>query len=48
MNLMLAFLFVCIALGLLAPRLGRREQLILGFLATMTTALYFFLSARFM
>ena len=48
MNLMLAVILLCVALGLVAPRFGRREQLAVGFLATAMTALYFFFSARFM
>ena len=42
MNLMLAVIFVCIALGLLAPRIGRREQLAVVVIAVAMTSLYFF------
>jgi len=48
MNLMLLVILACVILGLWAPRLGRREQLAIGLVATTMTALYFFFSARFM
>jgi hypothetical protein len=48
MNLMLLVIFLCIVLGLLAPRLGSREQLAIVLVATAMTALYFFFPARFM
>ena len=47
MNLMLAVIFVCIVLGLLAPRIGTREQLAVGVIAVAMTCLYFF-TRRFM
>ena len=47
MNLMLAFMFVCVALGLLARQVGRREQLAIAMLATAMTGLYLFTN-RFM
>jgi hypothetical protein len=47
MNLMLAVLFVCIALGLAAPRIGAREQLAIVIIAVGMTGLYFF-TRRFM
>jgi hypothetical protein len=47
MNLMLAVIFLCIVLGLLAPRLGAREHLAVAALATAMTALYLFAN-RFM
>lgn len=47
MNLMLTFLFLCIALGLLARRLGLREHAITVAMATAVTGLYFF-ARRFM
>ena len=47
MNLMLAVIFVCIALGLLAPRIGTREQLAVGAIAVSMTCLYLFMR-RFM
>lgn len=47
MNLMLAVIFVCIAIGLLAPRIGMREQLTVSVIAVAMTCLYFF-TRRFM
>jgi hypothetical protein len=47
MNLMLTVIVLFIALGLLAPRLGVRQHLIIVSLATTMTALYFF-TTRFM
>jgi len=44
---MLAVIFVCIALGLLAPRIGTREQVAVGAIAVAMTCLYFF-TRRFM
>jgi hypothetical protein len=48
MNLMLTFIVICAALGLLAPRLGRREYLTILFLATVMSLLYWRFGARFM
>lgn len=48
MNLMLVVILLCLLLGLLAPRLGRRETIVIGALATGMTALYYFFSYRFM
>ena len=48
MNLMLAFIFACVVLGLLTRRFGVREQLIIATLATVMTALYYFRADRFM
>jgi hypothetical protein len=47
MNLMLTVIFLCVALGLLAPRPGKREYLAIVLLATTMTGLYFFVH-RFM
>jgi hypothetical protein len=47
MNLMLAVLFVCVGLGLLAPRFGRRENLAVVALATVMSLLYLFQGYRF-
>jgi hypothetical protein len=47
MNLMLTVIFVCVALGLLAPKLGRREHLAIVVMATTMTGLYYFVQ-RFM
>lgn len=48
MNLVLLMVFACVVLGLWTPRLGRRTHVIIGLLAVIITALYFFFSARFM
>ena len=42
MTLMLAIIFLFVALGLMSPRLGAREHLVIVLLATVLTALYFF------
>ena len=47
MNLMLSVLFVCVGLGLLAPRLGRRENLAIVALAAVMALLYLFQGTRF-
>ncbi len=47
MNLMLVVIFLSVAIGLWAHRLGRRANLAIALLATLMTALYYFLSARF-
>jgi hypothetical protein len=47
MNLMLTLMFACITVGLLAPRLGRREHLLVAAFATIATILWFFFR-RFM
>jgi hypothetical protein len=47
MNLMLAVIFLCVALGLFARRIGGREQLAVVVIATMMAGLYFF-AQRFM
>jgi hypothetical protein len=47
MNLMLTIIFLCVALGLLAPRIGMREQLAVVMMATTMTGLYYFFT-RFM
>ena len=47
MNVLLAVLFTCVGLGLLAPRLGRNQHLIIVALATLATALYIVFPQRF-
>ncbi len=47
MNLMLTVIFLCVVLGLVAPRLGKREHLAIVILATVMTGLYLF-TRRFM
>lgn len=47
MNLMLFVIFLAVALGLIARRLGLREHLAIVVLATTMTGLYFF-ARRFM
>jgi hypothetical protein len=48
MNLMLTFIFVCVLIGLLTPRFGRREMTAIGVVAAAMTSLYLFFSTRFM
>ena len=48
MKLMLACIFLWIALGLLAPRFGMREKVAAALLATAMTLLYYRFGARFM
>lgn len=48
MNLMLAVIFLSVALGVLSRRFGARQDLALALLAVAITALYFFFPARFM
>lgn len=40
MLLMLAFISLCVVLGLAAPRLGAREGLVVAALAVLMSALY--------
>ena len=40
MTLMLAVIFLCVALGLVAPRFGARENLAVAVLAALMSALY--------
>jgi hypothetical protein len=42
MNLMLAVMVLCVALGLFARQLGTREQLVIVVIATTMTGLYYF------
>jgi len=44
---MLSALFVWVAIGLLAPRLGRRENLAIVSIAAIMTVLYLFQGMRF-
>jgi hypothetical protein len=44
MLLMLTFIFLCVAVGLLARRFGARQHMLVVFLAATMTALYFFVS----
>jgi MFS-type transporter involved in bile tolerance (Atg22 family) len=46
MNLLIVYALACIAVGLLARRFGRRQELIISLMAIACTALYFFLPAR--
>jgi hypothetical protein len=46
-NLMLAVLFVCVGLGLLAPRFGRRENFVVVGIAIAMSVLYLFQGMRF-
>ena len=47
MNLMLCVIFLCVAVGLLAHRIGPRERMVVVALASVMTGLYFF-TTRFM
>jgi MFS-type transporter involved in bile tolerance (Atg22 family) len=47
MNLMLAVIVVCVAVGLLTPRFQSRTYLLVGSIATTMTGLYYF-TTRFM
>lgn len=42
MYLMLAVIFLCVALGLAVRRVGGREQLTVAVIAAVMTSLYFF------
>lgn len=48
MNLMLAVIFLCITLGLLARRIGAREQLAIVAVAVTMTGIYYVFARRFM
>jgi hypothetical protein len=48
MNLMLAIMFLCVALGLVAGRFGRREYCLITLMATAMTLLYWLFGERFM
>ena len=48
MNLLLAALFGCLVIGLVAPRLSHRAQLAIAGIGVLTTALYFVFPLRFM
>jgi MFS-type transporter involved in bile tolerance (Atg22 family) len=47
MNLMLAVILVCVAVGLLTPRFQARTYVLIGGVATAMTGLYYF-TTRFM
>ena len=47
MNLMLAVMVVCVAVGLLTRNFGTRTYLVIGGIATTMTGLYYF-TTRFM
>jgi len=47
MNLMLAVIVVCVAIGLLTPKFHQRTYLLLAGVATTMTGLYYF-TTRFM
>ena len=48
MNLMLTVIFLCIAIGLFAPRPGRGSSFLVVLLAIVMAMLYYFLPYRFM
>jgi hypothetical protein len=47
MNLMLVLIFSCVTLGLVVPRIGPRQTLLVAAMATVVTVLYY-ASQRFM
>ena len=47
MQLMLVVIFSSLAIGLLMPRVGRREQAVIALIAVVMAALYYF-PTRFM
>jgi MFS-type transporter involved in bile tolerance (Atg22 family) len=47
MNLMLAVIVICVAVGLLTPRFQSRTYLVMGGIAITMTGLYYF-TTRFM
>jgi hypothetical protein len=48
MNLMLAVIFLCVGIGLFAPRLGTRENVVIGGIGVVMALLYLFQPMRFM
>ena len=48
MSLMLVVIFLSVGLGLLAPRFGAREQVVLALAACAMTALYLLFGTRYM
>lgn len=47
MNLMLVLIFSCVSLGLIVPRVGPRQTLLVAVMATMVTVMYY-ASRRFL
>jgi hypothetical protein len=48
MKLMLFVIFLCIAIGLIAPRIGRREVTAVFLIMAVMTGLYYQFGERFM
>jgi hypothetical protein len=48
MNLMLAVIFLCIAIGLYSPRIGRRESMAIFLAMVIMAGLYYRFGERFM
>ena len=48
MKLMLAVIFLCIAIGLLSPRIGRRESILIFLTMAAMAGLYYRFGERFM
>jgi hypothetical protein len=48
MKVLLAMIFACVGLGLLAPRFGPRQQALVATFAVAMTALYFLTGTRYM
>jgi hypothetical protein len=47
-NLLLAFLMICLGAGLYSATFGQRQQVLVSGLAALVTLLYLFFPARFM
>jgi hypothetical protein len=48
MKVLLAFVFLCITIGLIAPRIGRRESVMIVVSAIVMAFLYYRFGERFM
>jgi hypothetical protein len=48
MKLMLCVIFLCIAIGLIAPRIGRRELAAIFLIMAVMAGLYYRFGERFM
>lgn len=48
MKLLLAVVFICIAIGLFSPRIGRRESILIFLTMTAMAGLYYRFGERFM
>jgi hypothetical protein len=48
MKLLLAVIFICIAIGLISPRMGRRESVLILLTMVAMAGLYYRFGERFM